>query len=389
MAHDPLDDLTRKLKTGNLSRHEFLKQGVIAGVSLPVLGALLGRYGSAAVEAAVSRSPEMTQLGSGKPLVGFILRSKGAEPRWVHDDAGFIAEAKKLRASVVTAFPTQESQSEQFTMAQSMISQGIKVLCIVSVDPTAATSLVQYAKSHGVKVVAYDAPIPNTGIAAVVMRSNVQMGNIIGRLAVHNRPKGNYVLVNGDETTPVALQKLQGIKQAMRPYLRSGHIKIVSEQFNKNWLPSSAQTQVETAIARTGGNIAAVVSSNDGMAEGAFTALKAHGIARRVYLTGEDNDLVRIQTLAAGYPGMSGWTPILREAATAAQVSIRLARGNPLHPDEYYNNGGADRRVPAYLVPVSATTRRNIHKQLIAIGYYSCDQVYGGLPKKLWATQCR
>jgi len=48
-------------------------------------------------------------------------------------------------------------QQQQFN---SVISQGAKVIVLDPVDSAAAASLVKQAQSQGVKVVAYDRPIP-------------------------------------------------------------------------------------------------------------------------------------------------------------------------------------------------------------------------------------
>jgi len=103
-----------------------------------------------------------------------------------------------------------------------------------------------------------------------------------------------------------------------------------------------------SAVPDVSGDLAAVVSCNDGMATGAFAALQAHNLDKKVYVTGEDCDLARVQLIAQGYPAMSGWTPILKEAAVTCQVSYDLAAGKKLpKPDQYYNNGGKYTRVPA------------------------------------------
>ena len=49
-------------------------------------------------------------------------------------------------------------QQQQFN---SVISQGAKVIVLDPVDSTAAASLVKLAQSQGVKVIAYDRPIPD------------------------------------------------------------------------------------------------------------------------------------------------------------------------------------------------------------------------------------
>ena len=67
-------------------------------------------------------------------------------------------------------------QQQQFN---SVITQGAKVIVLDPVDSTAAASLVKLAQSQGVKVIAYDRPIPDTPADYYVSFDNEGIGKAI------------------------------------------------------------------------------------------------------------------------------------------------------------------------------------------------------------------
>ncbi|WP_244104237.1 substrate-binding domain-containing protein, partial [Burkholderia vietnamiensis] len=69
-------------------------------------------------------------------------------------------------------------QQQQFNSA---IAQGAKVIVIDPVDSTAAASLVHMAQGQGVKVIAYDRPIPATPADYYVSFDNEAIGKSIAQ----------------------------------------------------------------------------------------------------------------------------------------------------------------------------------------------------------------
>ncbi|MGS0758441.1 substrate-binding domain-containing protein, partial [Roseateles sp. GG27B] len=67
-------------------------------------------------------------------------------------------------------------QQQQFN---SMISQGVKAIVLDPVDSTAAAALVKLAQAKGIKVVAYDRPIPAAKADFYVSFNNEGIGKAI------------------------------------------------------------------------------------------------------------------------------------------------------------------------------------------------------------------
>ncbi|HEU5433903.1 MAG TPA: substrate-binding domain-containing protein [Thermomicrobiales bacterium] len=368
--------LVRQLEAGQIDRRTFLRRGLALGASLPTLGALLAAVGAPTPTVAAAPARQADQ-----PVIGFLLRQK-SQPRWTYDEQGFADEAKKLGVPYITQFLTEASAEEQQKAAENMLAQGIKVLVMVPFDPAAAGAIVDAAHAAGAKFVGYDETIPNVKYEFQLERDNEGVGKQMAEAAVAYAPKGNYVIVAGDQGTPVAVVKRDGAMKVIQPLVDKGDIDIVSDQYNKGWDPASAQTQVEQAITKAGGELNAVISLNDGMAVGAYSALDAAGLSDTTFVTGEDADLARVQLIAGGKPGTTIWTPIVEMGRTAAQIAASLAKGETPASDR------TDNGIPVKLIPTTPITKDNIYDALIKIGFYTCDQVYQNVAKDQWPAQC-
>lgn len=377
-----LDDLKQRLDEGGLSRRDFLRKGMAAGFSLTALGAVLAAMDSSAFAAGSGSA----LVSNGKPLVGFLLRAK-TQARWSFDAAGFVAEAKALRMPYIVEFLPQDSGEQQQVAASAMIERGIKVLVFVPIDDVSSDTIVRTAERLGVKAVAYDAT-PGAGVnyAFQVQRNNIGVGANMARAALKYAPHGNFVIAAGDQATNVALLKMEGIQKVLDPVVKRGDVKVVSSIYNQNWSPAKAQVQVEGAIVKTKGDIQAVLAMNDGMALGAFSALKAAHLEHKTFVTGEDADLAHVQLIAEGYPGMSVFTPVVKMGKLAARVASDLLKGTLPKAQAYVKSGAF--KVPAVQVQTEIVEKDSIYSVLIASGFYKCAQAYQYVPKSKWPAAC-
>jgi D-xylose transport system substrate-binding protein len=94
--------------------------------------------------------------------VAFLMPDQGSTRYEQHDHPGFVAEMKKLCESCKLLYLNADGdaakQQQQFN---SVIAQGAKVVVLDPVDSSAAASLVHNSQGQGVKVIAYDRPIPS------------------------------------------------------------------------------------------------------------------------------------------------------------------------------------------------------------------------------------
>lgn len=89
------------------------------------------------------------------------------------------------------------------------------------------------------------------------------------------KPTGNYVLIGGAPTDNNAALLRKGQLNILQAAIDRGDIKVVANQWAKEWLAEEALKHAENALTQQHNNIDAVVVSNDGTAGGVIEALKA------------------------------------------------------------------------------------------------------------------
>ena len=195
--------------------------------------------------------------------VAFLMPDQSSTRYEEHDSPGFKAEMKKLCAACEVLYQNADGDaSRQQQQFNAMISQGVKAIVLDPVDSTAAASLVKQAQAKGIKVVAYDRPIPAAKADYYVSFNNEGIGkaiadSLVARLkATGVKPgDGGVLQVNGSPTDAAAGL----IKKGIHAGLDNSGYKILAEYDTPDWVPAKAQQWVSGQIARFGKQIVGVV----------------------------------------------------------------------------------------------------------------------------------
>ncbi|WP_440590400.1 D-xylose ABC transporter substrate-binding protein [Parageobacillus thermoglucosidasius] len=325
-----------------------------------------------------SGNKQGAQAGQDKKIkIGFSVSDLTLE-RWQHDRDIFVKEAKKLGAEVLVQSANGDSE-KQLSQIQNMLSQGIDVLVIVAVNTEALSPVVEQAKREGVKVLAYDRLIMNANVDAYVSFDNVRVGEMQAEYLVKKVPKGNYFLLGGSPTDNNAKMFREGQMHILQPLIDKGDIKIVGDQWAKDWQASEAMRIMENALTANKNKIDAVVASNDSTAGGAIQALEAQGLAGKVAISGQDADLAAVQRIVEGTQSMTIYKPIKSIATKSAEVAVQLAKGEKIQADETVNNGKVD--VPFIKLDPIMVDKDNVMDTVIKDGFHSYDDVYKNVPE--------
>jgi D-xylose transport system substrate-binding protein len=327
------------------SRRGFLQAG--AGVAASAFLAACG----------VSQSTG----GTKRKKVAFILPSY-TQARWQNaDQKYFQQEAAKHNLDVLIQV-SNDDEVLQASQVDNVLTQQIDVLVLTAVNVDTAKAMVRKAKNANVPTIAYNYIISDVPLAAVVSRDAKQVGHDLASAVVSAAPKGNYVLVFGDQGTSVAQDKGSGCLSVIQPLVNSGDIKIVSQQWNRAWAPDLAQKQVENALTANRNNIQAVLPMNDGMAYGAIQALKGQGLGGKVPVTGEDCEVQALKLINEGSMLASSFTPFNQMGIAAAKAAAAVANGQKVTTDKTINNGQGD--VPWVQIAAFNVTKSNLSKFL-------------------------
>jgi D-xylose transport system substrate-binding protein len=251
------------------------------------------------------------------------------------------------------------------------------VIVIQPTDSVAAASYVEKAHARGAKIVAYDRGIKSDALDYYVAHDSFAVGQIIAEAAVKaTGGRGNYVLLDGQAGHSVANEIGRGIKSVLDPLVAKGDIKIVVEQTHDAWSPEQSLKTVEDAIAKTRGDIQAILAHNSGMARGAVQGLSAAGLdkerpdGRRIFVGGADADAANVQYVCEGKQTVEVLKDIAPLAEKAADVAAALAAGQPI---EGTRTPGSS--APTVNVPVHLVTKENAKRLLVDSGFHAASAV--------------
>jgi D-xylose transport system substrate-binding protein len=316
--------------------------------------------------------------GCGKPAGGKIKIGLSLdtlkEERWQHDRDLFVAKAKELGVDVLVQ-AANSNDALQNSQAENLLTEGVNVLVVVPHNGKSAATIVDSAHKLGVPVIAYDRLIMDSDLDLYISFDNVKVGEYQAQYLVQRKPKGNYVLIGGAPTDNNAKLFRQGQMNILSPLLKSGDIKIVTDQWADDWLPVKALQIMENALTQNHNQVDAVVVSNDGTAGGAIQALAEQNLAGKVLVSGQDADLAGCQRIVAGTQSMTVYKPIKKLAEKAAEIAVAMAKKQPLtDPTSLIPNGKKD--VTSILIEPIQVDKDNMDATVIADGYQKKEDVY-------------
>ena len=357
-----------------------------------VLALVLAAAGALAAGACVDQPATQNGAGTGTASTGGYQRKtkKAGEPvyigfsmdtlkeeRWQRDKALVEARAAEVGARVDVQVANGDD-AVQTKQCDNMLTKGVDVLIVAPHNGEIAASIVERAHAAGVPVISYDRLIKNSEPDLYVSHQVVKMGEMQADYALKKVPKGNYVLIFGAATDNNAMLLRQGQMNILKPAIDRGDVKVVSEQFAKEWKAEEAQRITEDALTKTKNDVQAIVASNDGTAGGAISALDVAGLTGKVLVTGQDAQLDAIQRIAKGTQTMTIYKPIKPLADSAVDSALKLARGEALDAKDKINNGKID--VPAILQEPQAVDKANLDATVVKDGYHKCEDVYKDVP---------
>ena len=304
-----------------------------------------------------------TAFAAPSGTVAFLMPDEASTRYEQHDFPGFKAEMAKLCADCKVLYQNANGNvAQQQQQFNSVISQGAKVIVLDPVDSTAAASLVKMAQSQGIKVIAYDRPVPSTPADYYVSFNNEGIGKAIAQSLVQHlkdkgvpTDKGGLLEVNGSPTDAAAGLIKKGIHEGLAG---SGY-KTLAEFDTPEWAPPKAQEWVSGQVTRFGSQIIGVVAANDGTAGGTIAAFKAAGVNPVPPVTGNDATIAGLQLIIAGdqYNTISKPSEIV--AAAAARIAVGFLSGQaPKAELTLYNT-------PSQLFTPAVVTAKNLKAEII------------------------
>lgn len=309
-------------------------------------------------------------------VIGFSMDTL-KEERWIGDRDLFTARVRELGAEVIVESANGDD-TRQLRDIETLITRGVDALVIIPRNGAAMARAVELAKAEGIPVLSYDRLITGAEPDMYITFDNVKVGEMQGQFIADRLPpqgKLRLVRIYGAKTDNNAVLFKQGQDNILKPLIETGRIEVVFEDWADDWKPENAKRITNAAITKAGRNIDAILASNDGTAGGAIQALIEEGLAGKVTVTGQDADLAGCQRIVAGTQTMTVYKPLKLLTSQAADIAVKLAKGQPIIAREESDNGKI--KVPSVFLPIMAVTKENLRETVIKDGFRSAKDVYG------------
>ncbi len=315
------------------------------------------------------------------------------EERWNREIEMFQDYADEKGFELNTQIANNDA-NKQISQCENLINQGVDVLIVQSLDAEAAGPIVDAAHDAGIKVIAYDRFIMNSDLDYYVTFDSYKVGETEAKFVVEAAPKGNYIWLKGAPEDNNAHLVAEGQQDVLQPYIDSGDITIVTEQWCKGWDPNEALKHTENGLTVANNDVQGVIASNDGTAGAAVEALAAQGLAGTVPICGQDADLAACQRIVEGTQTGTVYKPLAPLNQAACELAVAIATGedpkssvdSSLGTWQTLNNNTKD--VDSFTVDVEAVNKDNIYEIIcVRDQFHTVEEVYANVPKDQWPTE--
>ena len=309
-------------------RKSALKVAVVGTVALLALSAC----GGSSAKSSSGPTKSGGKSGSGGPVVGVILPDTTSSTRYTLYDQPLLTKAFAAAGIKADIQNAQGSNSKFSQIADSMISEGVKVLLIDPADPTTGVAVEKQAKTAGIRVVDYDRVNLGGSADYYVSFDNVAVGKLQGQglvdcLKAKSVKNAQIIEMDGGtDTDNNAVLFKQGYNSVLDPLYANKTLKKVSETVVKGWSNTYASTAFQQALTNNGGKVDGVIAANDGIAGSVIAILKQQKLT--VPVTGQDASVQGLQHIIQGQQCMTVFKDVKKEADAASKLVIALAKGD-------------------------------------------------------------
>ena len=345
------------------------KRGWICGC-LVALALLMSGCGMPDQDGSPDVPPEEDTLEIGITFDSFVIE------RWQRDRDVFVAAAQELGADV-NVQNANGSLEEQERQIEYFIKKKVDAIVVVqvAVDSGNLTNAVEAAHRAGIPVIAYDRQIMNAGADLYISFDNEAVGRLMGEHMVeHLGGKGEILQICGPLADNNVPQVMEGFEQA----ISDSELSVELTEHADNW-------HAETGFSVTSSYLGAwetpdgIMCGNDSIAGQAIRALSEHRLAGGVCVVGQDADLDACQRIVEGTQCMTVYKPVEKLARRAAELAVKLARGDELEVERRISDGSG--MIPYECLQPVAVTKENMD-EIITGKYHEASDIYLNIKKE-------
>jgi putative multiple sugar transport system substrate-binding protein len=331
-------------------------------------------------------------IAQDKGTVGIAMPTKSSA-RWISDGNSMVDQFTAAGYATDLQY-AEDDIPNQLAQIENMITKGVDVLVIAAIDGTTLSNALENAAASGIKVIAYDRLIRESGnVDYYATFDNFKVGVqqasslVDGLKARFGDGPYNVELFGGSPDDNNAFFFYNGAMSVLQPMIDSGDIVIVSGQMGMDkvgtlrWDGAVAQARMDNLLSAhyTDKQIHGVLSPYDGLSIGILSSLKGVG-----YGSGDTEDADRDRpgrrspfgqvdpggrAVFDGVQGHPRACPRYRRHGRGAAAG----RNPEINDTSTYDNGV--KVVESYLLEPVSVDKSNWEEILIGSGYYTMDQI--------------
>ena len=332
-------------------------------------------------------------FGQDKGNVGIAMPTKSSA-RWISDGNSMVEQFEKAGYATDLQY-AEDDIPNQLAQIENMITKGVNVLVIAAIDGTTLSNALENAAASGIKVIAYDRLIRDSGnVDYYATFDNFKVGvqqatSLVEGLKERfpDTKPWNVELFGGSPDDNNAYFFYNGAMSVLQPMIDSGDVAIPSGQTGMDtvgtlrWDGAVAQARMDNLLSAnyTDKQVHGVLSPYDGLSIGILSSLKGVGYGsgdlKMPIVTGQDAEVPSVKSILAG----EQYSTIFKDTRELARVTVgmvdALLQGSEpeINDTSTYDNGV--KVVPSYLLEPVAVDKSNWEKILIDSGYYTMDQI--------------
>lgn len=332
------------------------------------------------------------QAAGNGPKVGVILPETATSARWQAFDQPMLQSAL-VKAGLNPIIENAQGDNQKFSqLADSMLSQNVKVLIIAAPNGDVGATVERKAKAQGVPVIDYDRLNLGGSADYYVSFDNVHVGELQGQAlkeALADKPGAQVIEIEGSPTDNNATLFYNGQQNVLKPLYDSGALKLVNSQRIDGWDNGKGGTTFEQLLSANGGRVDGVLAANDGLAGAIITVLQKNNLAGKVPVTGQDASAAGLKAILQKVQYSTVFKPIQEEADSTAELAADLVKGDTAAADKVAKDSSTDptgnRTVKSVLLTPQMVTYDNV-KIVVDAGYVKASEICDGDTASACAT---
>ncbi len=353
----------------------------------------LSRRALLALATAAASSAAFPSFAQDKGTVGIAMPTKSSA-RWISDGDSMVKQFTEAGYGTDLQY-AEDDIPTQLSQIENMITKGVKVLVIAAIDGTTLSNALDNAAAAGIKVIAYDRLIRDSGSVDYYatfdnFKVGVQQAESLVKGLKERFPDTkpwNVELFGGSPDDNNAFFFYNGAMSVLQPMIDAGEIAIPSGQSGMEvvgtlrWDGAVAQARMDNLLSANYGDkvLHGALSPYDGLSIGILSSVKGVGYGsgdlKMPIVTGQDCEVPSIKSIIAG----EQYSSIFKDTRNLAGVTVKmvdaiLSGGEPeINDTSTYDNGV--KVVPSYLLASQPVDASNYEEVLVGSGYYTTDQL--------------